>query len=162
VKIQAAVLQQVHEENLTVRRRYRRGTDYRRVCADYLSKEQKKILSSVEGCNSTKSSLVIFSVDSANSWTWSITPCSHVGGDAQMFVRRLLFAKIWLLQSDDIWHFVSLWRCFIYSPVQEFVRSFQETLVNILYTVDSDLSRDPQNMEFALCRVWTTTLMLLK
>ena len=99
-----------------------------------------------------------FSVDSANSWTWSITPCSHTGGAAQMLVRRLLFAKIWLLQSDDIWHFVSLWR---YSPLQEFIHSFQETVVNILDTVDIELSRDPQSCEFVLCLVWTTMLFLL-
>jgi hypothetical protein len=42
VKIEAAVLQQVHEENLTARRRERRGTVYGWVCADYLYKELKK------------------------------------------------------------------------------------------------------------------------
>jgi hypothetical protein len=67
------------------------------------------------------------SVDSANSRMWSITPCCHIRDAAQMFVKRLPFAKIWLLQSHDIWRFVLFWRCVIYSPVQEFVHIFRGT-----------------------------------
>ena len=40
-----------------------------------------------------------------------------------------------------------------YSPVQEFVHSFQETVVDILDTVDSEMSRATQSYEFAPCRV---------
>jgi len=117
------------------------------VYADDLCKQAKKKSYRVLGVQlSEVQPLLFFSVDSASSWTWSITPCSHIGGAAQMFVRRLLFAKIWLLQSDDIWHLVSLWR---YSPVQQFVHSFQQTVVDILDSVDSEVSRDPP--KFWIC-----------